>query len=92
MNFLLGVSNVLMALRNDDAAAGVLAAMGAVWLVFMLFALAVLAFMVFCWWRIFEKAGFGGPFGLLILVPGFGPLIVILVLAFGDWPALRNRG
>jgi hypothetical protein len=82
---------VLLAQRNDDAAAAVLAAFAGIWLMVVLFSLAMLAFMIFCWWRIFERTGYGGPFAFLILIPGFGPLIVVLLLAFGDWPALRNR-
>jgi len=77
--------------QSDDAAAGLVAAIAGLWLIFGLFALAMLAFMIFCWWRIFEKAGYGGPYAFLMLVPGFGPLIVVLLLAFGNWPAL-NRG
>jgi hypothetical protein len=52
--------------------------------------LASLAFMIYCWWRIFSKAGYSGALGLLVLVPGFGGLIVLCILAFGSWPALRE--
>lgn len=85
------LTNLLLAVSDDEAAKGLLAAMAGVWLLMAFFALAMLAFVVFCWWRIFDKAGYGGPFALLLLIPGFGPLIVVLVLAFGDWPALRGR-
>ncbi len=54
-------------------------------------ALAILAFAIYCWWRICSKAGFSGAMSLLLLIPGIGPIILILMLAFGDWPALRNR-
>lgn len=88
----LNVLDVVLAQRGDDAAAaGILAAMAGLWLVFALIGLASMAFFLFCWWRIFEKAGFAGAFAFLFLVPGFGPLIVVLLLAFGEWPALKQR-
>ena len=59
--------------------------------VILLLALAFFVFIVYCWWRIFEKAGFSGALSLLILIPGIGSLILILILAFGDWPAFKNR-
>jgi hypothetical protein len=88
----LSLLNVVLSQRNDEqVAAGIMAAMAGLWLVMMMVGLAVLAFAIYCWWRIFTKAGFGGPFAFLMLIPGFGPLICILVLAFGDWPALRGQ-
>jgi uncharacterized membrane protein YhaH (DUF805 family) len=52
---------------------------------FMLFGLAVLAFMVFLFWRILTRAGFAGPLALLVLFPGIGSLVVLCILAFGEW-------
>ena len=37
------------------------------------------------WWRIFAKTGYGGPFGLLMLLPLVN-LVMLLVLAFAKWP------
>ena len=60
---------------------------------FILFAvlmgLLISIFMVWLFCRIFSKAGYSWAFGLLILVP-FGQIIILLILAFGDWPALRQ--
>jgi len=58
-------------------------------MVLAIFALAMAAFMIYCWWRVFDKAGYSGALALLMLVPA-GPLILICWLAFGDWPALRE--
>ena len=41
--------------------------------------------------RIFHKAGYSGWLGLLGLLLGLGWLIAVLILAFGDWPALRHK-
>lgn len=79
---------LLHAQSTDDqqqAAARVLAGMGAFFFVFVIFGFVVLAFMVFLFWRIFTKAGMSGALSLLILVPGVGGLIVICILAFADW-------
>ncbi len=37
-------------------------------------------------WRVFSKAGFPGALGLLVLIPGLGFFIVLIVLAFAEWP------
>jgi hypothetical protein len=51
--------------------------------------LLVIGLMVLVWWKIFAKAGYGGAFGLLMLVPGVN-LVMICILAFGTWPVLRE--
>ena len=43
------------------------------------------AIRVFCFCRIFSKAGYSWAFGLLMLVPMAG-LIIPLILALIDWP------
>lgn len=75
----------------QEMAAGLMGLGCAAIAVFGLLILAVLAFAVFCWWRICSKAGYSGAMAFLLLIPGVGPLILILILAFGDWPALKNR-
>jgi hypothetical protein len=56
-----------------------------------LFVLAatVLYFFGLVWWKIFSKAGHPGPLGLLMFVP-FLNLIMLCVLAFGEWPIQRE--
>jgi hypothetical protein len=51
--------------------------------------LAVLIVSILLWCKIFSKTGYHWAFGLLILIP-FGNLIVILILAFSDWPILKE--
>jgi len=55
--------------------------------IFLLIGLAVAAFLVFLLWRIFTKAGMAGALSLLLLVP-FGPIIVLCILAFGEWKVI----
>jgi len=47
----------------------------------------VIEILAFC--KIFSKACYCWAFGLLALVP-FGVLIMILILAFADWPISRE--
>jgi glycerol-3-phosphate acyltransferase PlsY len=54
-----------------------------------LVALAILVFVVICWWKIFSKAGYSGALALLMFVP-FGELIMLCIMAFGKWPALKE--
>lgn len=42
-------------------------------------------------WQIFKKAGFPAPLSLLMLVPPAG-LVILFIVAFSDWPALRGPG
>ncbi len=56
-------------------------------LVFMVLAIVVVS--VFLWCRIFSKTGYSWAMGLIVLVP-FGNLILILILAFSDWPVLKE--
>jgi len=46
-------------------------------------------FNVIVYWRICSKAGYSGAMSLLIFVP-FGFLIMVCILAFGNWPVLTE--
>ncbi|MES1198363.1 MAG: hypothetical protein ABUS48_00075 [Pseudomonadota bacterium] len=70
---------------NSAAMAAVMSMMGT----FALIWLVVVAFFIFCYWKIFTKAGFSGALSLLLLVP-IANLIVIIWFAFADWPALKK--
>jgi glycopeptide antibiotics resistance protein len=73
---------------NDAAMASLAAAGCMVWLVLLL---AMVIFPIFCFWRIFAKAGYNGAMALLCLIPGIGMIIVLCLLAFGTWPAGEKR-
>lgn len=45
----------------------------------------VYAALVFLFWRILTKAGMSGPLALIAIIPGIGLLVVLCILAFGDW-------
>ncbi len=77
---------------NPDAAAAGIMALGCfVWAFIAIFVLAILVFQIWLFWRIFSKAGYSGAMSLLILIPGVGALIVLCILAFGNWPILKDR-
>ena len=59
-----------------------LAGMGGI---FLIVVFACLAFIIFLFWRIFSKAGMPGAMAFLLLIPAVGGLIVLCVLAFGQW-------
>ena len=56
---------------------------------YLVFMLAIVILAIVCWCKIFGKAGFSPWMGLLMLVPFVG-LIMILVLAFSEWPIQRE--
>ncbi len=51
----------------------------------------ILPLMIWILARIFIKAGYSGWLGALGLLLGLGFFIALLILAFGDWPVLRQR-
>ncbi|MEM9910564.1 MAG: hypothetical protein AAF922_07240 [Pseudomonadota bacterium] len=51
--------------------------------------LLVIAFQVFCFYRIMGKAGYNPLWGLVGVIP-IGSLVLIGVLAFADWPSDRG--
>jgi hypothetical protein len=53
--------------------------------------LAIVVFCIYCYWRICAKAGYSGAMSLLGLVPGVGVIILMCVLAFGNWPIHAGR-
>ena len=54
--------------------------------------IAIFIFFIFCYWKICAKAGYPGALSLLNLVPVVGSIIVVCILAFGNWPIRANRG
>jgi len=47
------------------------------------------AIRVFCFCKIFSKAGYSWAFGLLLLLP-FSEVVIPLILAFMDWPVCKE--
>jgi heme/copper-type cytochrome/quinol oxidase subunit 2 len=58
-------------------------------LVIGLISLAAMVFGIIIYWKIFSKAGYSGAMSLLMLVP-IANIIVICMLAFGNWPVLQE--
>lgn len=58
-------------------------------LIFGLIGLASIVFAIIVWWRIFSKAGYSGAMSLLLFVP-IANIIVICMLAFAEWPILKE--
>jgi len=69
--------------RSSAAAASLIAGFAFVYVIIII---ALVAFTVWVYWRIFAKAGYNGALSLLNFIPGVGPLICVLILAFGRWP------
>ncbi|HXO17458.1 MAG TPA: hypothetical protein VN909_04755 [Candidatus Dormibacteraeota bacterium] len=68
---------------SSAAAAGLIATFG---LIYAILLIAIIAFSIWVYWRIFAKAGYNGALSLLNFIPGIGPLICMIILAFGRWP------
>ena len=64
----------------------VVAGMG---IVMMIFSLVMITITIFAFCKIFSKAGYHWAMGLIMFIP-VGNLIMLLILAFGDWPILKE--
>jgi glycerol-3-phosphate acyltransferase PlsY len=65
-------------------------AVGAIFLLFILFfGLLITILMIWVYCRIFSKTGYCWALGLLMFIP-IANIIMLFVLAFGDWPILRE--
>ena len=53
------------------------------------FVLAIMAFMIFVWGTIFQKAGYSFWLALLMIVP-LANLVWLLIFAFSEWPIQRE--
>lgn len=58
---------------------------GAIW------GLILLVLLIVPLWRICGRAGFSPALSLLVIIPVLGLVIVAAVLAFAEWPSLKNR-
>lgn len=48
----------------------------------------MIALLLFPLWKIFGKAGLAPLWSLLLLIPGIGGVVCLVVLAFARWPAM----
>ena len=67
---------------NNSAVTGV-------FLTSAIFGLIFLILFIIIYWRIFSKAGYSGALSLLLLIPIVN-IIMLCVLAFGNWPIHRE--
>lgn len=56
---------------------------------FALLGIAMLIIAIWLYSKIFSKTGYSWAMSLLLLVP-FGNLILLLILAFGQWPIQKE--
>ena len=57
---------------------------------FLLFALIGLVIAVAIYYVIIKKTGYNPWLSLLILIPGLGGLIILIMLVFTEWPIQRE--
>ena len=57
----------------------------------LVFSIFIYILPVIAFWKICSKAGFPGALGLLMIIP-IANIILLLYLAFAEWPALRGDG
>jgi heme/copper-type cytochrome/quinol oxidase subunit 2 len=78
-----------MFMPDDQTTQGLGALAGTSLIISLIITVLIIIFAIIIWWKIFSKAGYSGALGLLMFVP-IANLIVLLVLAFGQWPIYRE--
>ena len=63
--------------------------LGVVELIILLMVASIAVLVGVLWWKIVGKTGYSGWMGLLILLPVVN-LVILLILAFGEWPIHRE--
>ncbi len=74
---------------NDQSGQGFGMLAGTSLIITAIISVLIIILAIVIWWKIFSKAGYSGALGLLMFVP-IANLIVLLVLAFGQWPIYRE--
>lgn len=54
--------------------------------------LVAVALTAYPTWRIIKRTGLNQYWAALILIPGLGVLIILIMLAFSDWPINDEGG
>jgi hypothetical protein len=76
--------------------AAMIQAMGPMFGVIAIVGLLIAVFSIFCWWKIFSKAGFNGALSLVFLagiIPLIGPFICLglfIWFSFAEWPVSKR--
>ena len=52
--------------------------------------LLYVALIIFPSCRILKRAGLNPAWAYLVFLPGLGPLAVIIILVYSDWPSFRK--
>ncbi|HEX3463523.1 MAG TPA: hypothetical protein VHS78_05670 [Candidatus Elarobacter sp.] len=73
---------------NNDAAGAAAALLGGG--AILIFWLIILVVMVALYYVIINKTGYNPWLSLLILIPGLGGLIILVMLVFTEWPIQRE--
>ena len=53
--------------------------------------LLYVALIFFPSWRILKRAGLNPTWACLVFIPALGPLAVIIILVYSDWPTFRKE-
>ncbi len=70
--------------------------MGPFFAVFAIVGIAIAVFSIFCWWKIFSKAGYNGALSLVFItgiIPFIGPIICLILFiwfSFAEWPVTKR--
>lgn len=93
------MNNDMSTYGGGDPTAAMMGMWGPYMGVILIVGLLIFAFSIFCWWKIFSKAGYSGALAFVWLagiIPIIGPIICIVLFiwfAFADWPtAKKARG
>jgi len=80
------VASLIALMLVDDNGRALPAILGSGFILFfVIVGLALLAFQIYCCWRVAEKCGYQGVMSLWLLVP-IANIVVQLLWVFSEWP------
>ncbi|HEX3550992.1 MAG TPA: hypothetical protein VHT53_11480 [Candidatus Elarobacter sp.] len=74
----------------DNSGAGAAAAMAAASGAILIAVLVAVVISIIIYFVILKRAGFNPWLSLLVLIPGVGQLIIMIILVFTEWPVQRE--
>ncbi len=75
---------------SDTSGAGAMAAIAAMSGALLIASLVVVLISIIIYFVILKRAGLNPWLSLLVLIPGVGPLIIMIILVFTEWPIQRE--
>jgi hypothetical protein len=84
------VTAPLLTAAQGESLPDIFRLMAAFWVFWLCLGISLSILQVYCFCRIFSRTGHSWVYGLVAILPG-GAFLLVMVLAFADWPNPTKR-